>query len=149
VTPGSISLKIVADRLEIVAACLADLRRLPVRNPDEFAADWRNAAAAESTIRRALEALFDTTRHLLARGFGIGALEYREAAKLAAVQGLVPDPQLQQRFVEIAGFRTRLTHFYGEVTPEELLNVVRNDLGDLEALAAQLREAATRLVSRQ
>jgi uncharacterized protein YutE (UPF0331/DUF86 family) len=148
VTPGPINLKVVADRLETVAAHLGDLRRLPTGNPEDFRADWRNAAAAESAVRRAIEALFDPARHLLARGFGIGALEYREVAKLAAEKGLIRNQDLQQRFVEIAGFRNRLTHFYGEVTTEELLTVVRDDVGDLERLADELREAAARLASR-
>lgn len=147
-TPGPVNLKVVADRLDIVAACLTALRRLPAGSPEEFGADWRNAAAADSALRRAIEALFDTARHLLARGFGVGALEYREVARRAAERGLVRDAGLQQRFVEIAGFRNRLTHFYGDVTAEELRDVVRNDLGDLERLANELREAASRLASR-
>lgn len=147
-TRGPINLKVVAERLEIVAASLDDLRALPAGSLDEFRADRRTPAAAESLLRRAIEALFDTARHLLARGFGIGALEYREVARLAADKQLILDPELHDRFVEIAGFRTRVTHFYGEVTTEELFGVVRDDLGDLERLAAELRGAAARLVSR-
>lgn len=147
-TRGPINLKVVAERLEIVSACLDDLRALPAGSLDEFRADRRTPAAAESLLRRAIEALFDTARHLLARAFGIGALEYREVARLGADKQLVLDPELHDRFVEIAGFRTRLTHFYGEVTTEELFGVVRDDLGDLERLALELRGAAARLVSR-
>jgi uncharacterized protein YutE (UPF0331/DUF86 family) len=148
VTPGPINLKVVADRLETVSTCLAALRRLPVASAVEFDADWRNAAAADSALRRAIEALFDTARHLLARGFGVGTLEYREVARVAAEKALVRDPALQERFVEIAGFRNRLTHFYGEVTTEELRGVVRDDLGDLERLAIELQDSAARLASR-
>lgn len=147
-TPGPVNLKVVADRLDIVAECLVALRRLPAGSPEEFSADWRNAAAADSTLRRAIEALFDTARHLLARGFGVGALEYREVARQPAEKGLVRDAGLQERFVEIAGFRNRLTHFYGDVTVEELREVVWSDLGDLERLADELRDAASRLASR-
>jgi uncharacterized protein YutE (UPF0331/DUF86 family) len=119
-TPGPVDLKIVGDRLTLAAACLADLRTLPVRTLADFAGDRRNPAAAESLIRRAIDALFDVTRHLLAKGFGLGALEYRQAAELAGQRGLIEDPGLRQRFVEIAGFRNRLTHFYAGVTTEEL-----------------------------
>lgn len=81
-TPGPIDLKIVADRLAIVASCLEALRRLPTASLDDFRGDWRNAAAADSLLRRAIEALFDAARHILAKGFGLGPLEYREVARL-------------------------------------------------------------------
>ena len=144
-THGRIDLKIVADRLAIVSFCVTAMRRLPASHLEEFEADWRNAAAADSLLRRAIEALFDTARHVLAKAFGLGPLEYREVARLAAEKELVTDPGLQSRLREIAGFRNRLTHFYDEVTAEEIVGVVRDELGDLEALAEQLRIAATRL----
>jgi uncharacterized protein YutE (UPF0331/DUF86 family) len=145
VTPGAIDLKIVDDRLAIVAACLADLRSLPAGSLADFAGDRRNPAAAESLLRRAIEALFDVARHLLAKSLGLGALEYREVAALAGQHGLVEGPELRARFAEIAGFRTRLTHFYASVTTEELYGVIREDLVDLERLADELRRAAARL----
>lgn len=52
---------------------------------------------------------------------------------------------LAARFLEIAGFRNRLTHFYDEVTADELLRVRASHLDDLEALAAALRAAASGL----
>jgi hypothetical protein len=76
----------------------------PWRTLAEFTGDRRNPAAAESLIRRAIEALFDVTRHLLAKGFGLGALEYRQAAELAGQCRLIEDPGLRQRFVQITGF---------------------------------------------
>ena len=59
-TPGAINLKVVADRLGTVAECVAALRRLPAGDSEEFHGDWRNAAAADSALRRAIEARFDT-----------------------------------------------------------------------------------------
>jgi len=148
VTRGPINLKIVADRLDLVTACLADLRRLPTGSLEEFRSDWRNPAAAESELRRAIEAILDVARHLLARAFGIGALEYREVAKLAGENNLVTDIRLRERFLAIAGFRNRLTHMYSDVTSEELFGIVRDGLGDLENLAEELRATAGRLASR-
>jgi uncharacterized protein YutE (UPF0331/DUF86 family) len=147
-TPGPVDLKIVGDRLGVVASCLDGLRRLPTSSLDEFRKDWRNAAAADSLLRRAIEALFDAARHLLAKGFGLGPLEYREVARLAGEKGLIKDPNLRSKLVLIAGFRNRLTHFYDEVTAEELFGVTRDDLEDLGTLAEELRQAASALASR-
>ena len=144
-TQGRIDLKIVEDRLQILASCLESLRLLPVASLEDFRADWRNAAAADSLLRRAIEALFDAARHILAKAYGLGPLEYREVARLCADKGLVEDAALQERLREIAGFRNRLTHFYDEVTPDELFGITRGELSDLEGLAERIRAAAARL----
>ena len=144
-TIGPIDPKIVSDRLALVRQCLDDLRALPSSNLEEFLADRRNAHAADSLLRRSIEALFDTTRHLLAKGFGVGALEYREVARRAVEKGLVGDPVLAERFVQMAGFRNRLAHHYENVTPQELFGIVRDDLADLAGLADALGAAAARL----
>lgn len=77
----------------------------------------------------------------------MGALEYKEVARLAGEKDLVTDAVLKRRFIEIAGFRNRLTHYYHEVTPAELYAVVAEDIADLEALREELRNAAARLVA--
>lgn len=61
--------------------------------------------------------------------------------------GLVREPQLCERLTVIAGFRNRLTHFYDEVAPASLFGVTTSDLGDIERLAAELRQAAARIAS--
>lgn len=144
-TPGSVDLKIVRDRLLLVEQSLEDLRSLPQTDVDEFTSDRRNILAADAALRRGLEALFDVTRHLLAKGVGVGSLEYREVAQSAGDHGLVDDLSLAARFVEMAGYRNRLTHHYDEVTPAELFAVISQRLGDLEAVADALRTAAARL----
>jgi uncharacterized protein YutE (UPF0331/DUF86 family) len=145
VTLGNVDLKTVGDRLEIIQTCLEELRSLPANTLDEFASDFRNPATAESLLRRAIQALFDLLRHLLSKRYGRGTLEYKETARLAVRKKLVNDPRLAGVLKELAGFRNRLIHFYDEVTTEELYGIVKNELGDLEQIAEQLRQTAARL----
>ncbi len=77
-TPAEISRRVVVDRLDLIATLLADIRALPLEDRTSFFADRRNTWAAESCLRRSLEALLDIGRHILAKGFGIGASEYKE-----------------------------------------------------------------------
>jgi uncharacterized protein YutE (UPF0331/DUF86 family) len=145
-TPGSIDLKVVGDRLRVVTQSLDDLGTIPSGSLDEFISDRRNPLAADAALRRALEALFDVARHLLAKGKGLAGLEYRAVAKLASEHGLIDDPELTERFSAMAGYRNRLTHHYDEVTPEELFGIVTERLGDVVAIAESLRAAAAALV---
>jgi hypothetical protein len=88
---------------------VAQIRQLPLSGSEAFTADPRNVLAAESCLRRALEALFDVARHILARAFGVGVSEYREIA-----DGL-------------------------EVSTDELYQVCAGQLDDLTTLTAALR----------
>ncbi len=144
-TPGRVSLKVVEDRLRIVADCVAGLRSLPAGTLEAFRSDPRNPATAESLLRRAIEALFDTARHVLSKAFGLGALEYREVALQSAARGLLASAETAGRFREMAGYRNRLVHHYEAVTVQELHRILHERLGDLEAVAAALQTAAASL----
>jgi uncharacterized protein YutE (UPF0331/DUF86 family) len=146
-TPTGIRLKVVRERLQLAEECVAQLRELPSASLQQFLSDRRNPLAADALLRRAIEALFDTARHMLAKGFGIGKLEYREIAVQAVELGLIRDAETGRALVEIAGYRNRLIHHYEDVTPEELYGIARHHLGDLEAVAAELRAAAARLAA--
>ena len=144
-TPGRVSLKVVGDLFLVIKECLEALRALPSGSLEEFTLDLRNAGAAESFLRRAIQAIFDILRHLLAKGYGQGTLEYKQLARLAVEKQIVRDPRLGEILHKLAGFRNRLTHFYQEVTAEELFGILQNQLGDLEQIADELRQAAARM----
>ncbi|MEM7480927.1 MAG: DUF86 domain-containing protein [Acidobacteriota bacterium] len=144
-TKTEVDLKIVLDRLSIVRQAVVDLRTLPSESFQVFAADRRNIFAADALLRRSIEALFDTAKHLLARAHGLGKLQYRETGKLAGERGLVADSKMVTQFVRMGGFRNRLVHHYDDLTPEELFGIVTRHLADLEGIADELHRAAIRL----
>jgi uncharacterized protein YutE (UPF0331/DUF86 family) len=128
---------------------LTALRTIPFESIEQFLADNRNPAAAESLLRRAIESLLDTARHLLAKGFGLGALQYRETARLSAERGLIRNKDLAAKFQQIAGFRIRLTHHYEEVANEELFEILSQHLQELDDLREELKQAASRLANNE
>jgi uncharacterized protein YutE (UPF0331/DUF86 family) len=147
VTPGHVDLKVVGDRLDIAREAIRELQLLPQSSLDEFIGDRRNIWAADALLRRAIEALFDAIRHLLAKGFGRGGLEYREVARLA-IEHRVLEAIEGETVVRIAGYRNRLAHYYDAVTPAELYGILRSHLRDLEVVADDVQAAAARLATR-
>jgi uncharacterized protein YutE (UPF0331/DUF86 family) len=112
---------------------LTSLRALPLDTFDAFRSDSRNVASAESYLRRALEALLDLGRHILAKGFGRAVSEYKEIAVVMVQVGVLD--QSQGRLLRnLAGYRNRLVHFYDEVTDRELYEICSGRLGDLEII---------------
>ena len=96
-------------------------------------------AAAESFLRRTLEAIFDVGRHVLAKsGFLELAGEYKSIARGLSERGFI-DKQLGEVLVEMAGYRNRMVHLYNEVTADELHSIIANHLADIREFARQMR----------
>jgi uncharacterized protein YutE (UPF0331/DUF86 family) len=137
-TPDHISKRIVIDRLDLVSTLLQEIRDLPLGDEHTFFADRRNVWAAESCLRRSLEALFDLGRHFLAKGYGLGVSEYKETAIRLHDQGILLENEAKL-MQTLAGYRNRLVHFYHEVSREELFEICGHRLGDLELIVDAYR----------
>jgi len=121
---------VIGDRLAWIDKMVAEIRALPLDSYEEFAANQRDVWAAESCLRRALEALFDLGRHILAKGFGRGVTEYKQIASELEAAGVLSRSRARL-LSTLAGYRNRLVHFYHEVTSEELYEICRDNLDDL------------------
>ena len=131
-SPGKVSRRVVLDRLSWVDRMLSEIRSLPLESREAFASDSRNIWTAESCLRRALEALFDVGRHILAKAFGKGISEYKEIADALKGSGVLTREQSDLLKI-LAGYRNRLVHFYHEVSQDELYQICSTRLGDVVA----------------
>ena len=132
-TPSELRAKTIVDRIGIVRSMLDNLRKIPLGSLEEFTSDRRNAPAAESLLRRALEALMDLGRHILAKGFGRGVSEYKKVGTELGEVGVLGRDEAAL-FRKMAGYRNRMVHLYDEVTTEELYRICTEQLGDFDAI---------------
>jgi uncharacterized protein YutE (UPF0331/DUF86 family) len=136
-SPSQIEERVVTDRIGVIDRMLAELRRLPTEDLTAFQEDPRTPAAAESFLRRALEALLDLGRHLLAKGFGQPVDEYAAIAdRLGEVGVLMPSEASLLR--EMARYRNRMVHFYNEITVSELYGIITEELGDFATIRSSI-----------
>ena len=129
-TNGKANQKIIADRLEWVDKMLSDIRSIPLSSFEDFQKDRRNIGAAESSLRRALEALLDVGRHLLAKVFGLAVAEYKAIADELEKNNIL-NTEVARQLRVLAGYRNRMVHFYNEITPLELYHICSNQLDDI------------------
>ena len=101
-SPDKISKRVVADRLNWIEKMVREIHALPLENYATFTSDRKNVWAAESCLRRALEALMDLGRHIAAKSFGRGITEYKEIASVLK-EGGVFDDESYLRFRTLAG----------------------------------------------
>jgi len=134
---GRISEKVVAERLAWIKEMLNGMAALPLADETVFTQDPRNVAAAESYLRRALEALLDLGRHILAKGFGLATSEYKEIPTGLQQMGVLTADQAHL-MRDMAGYRNRLIHFYDEISTTELYQICAGQASDVAYLANQL-----------
>ncbi len=138
-TRGDLSGSVVADRVHWVESMLGRIRGLPVEDSEAFFADPRNALACESCLRRALEAMLDLGRHILAKRFGVAVEEYREIGPALAERQVI-SAEDARLFRIMAGYRNRMVHFYHEVSNQEIREICTENLGDIEAVLGAVKQ---------
>jgi uncharacterized protein YutE (UPF0331/DUF86 family) len=136
-TPGEINQKVISQRALWVLDMIDALHDLHLEEKEVFLSDRHKVAAAESYLRRSLEALFDIGRHILAKKFAYPAPEYREITK-----GLFEKRILEAKEAELmrrmAGYRNRMVHFYHEISPQELHEICLYHVDEIKLLAEKL-----------
>ena len=135
---GRVSRRVVMGRLESIEQLLKRIQALPLDDLHAFQADPRNGDAAESCLRRSLEALIDAGRHILAKGYGQGVSEYKEVASALYEQGALTEEEARL-LGTLAGYRNRLVHFYDEVSAEELYEICTHQLADIKRIGSAYR----------
>ncbi len=133
-----ISPRVVAERVHWINLMLSQIRELPIADRDQFFSDARNPLACESCLRRALEALLDLGRHILAKGFEIGIEEYKAIGPALEKVGVISRDD-SDRFRVLAGYRNRIVHFYHEVSDQEIYEICSEQLQDIEFLLASMK----------
>jgi uncharacterized protein YutE (UPF0331/DUF86 family) len=133
VTPSELRSILIAERAAWVRQMLMQLRALPLDSFSVFESDPRNPAAAESSLRRALEALLDLGRHVLSKGFGRVTAEYKEIAAGLRDVGVIDEANFTL-LRAIAGYPNRMVHFYSAITDREIYQVCTEQLTHIETV---------------
>jgi uncharacterized protein YutE (UPF0331/DUF86 family) len=122
----------ILERIDLIQSYLKELEHLKTIPREDFLKKGIYSGAAESYLRRALEAIFDIGRHILAKTGHIDfATEYKSIPKGLMSEGVVDD-NLGQRLIQMAGYRNRMVHLYSVITNEELYEIINKDLDDIQ-----------------
>lgn len=123
--------------LSLIQEFLAELKKLYLITEEEFLSDKRNPAAAESYLRRSLEAVFDIGRHILAKSYGFKELEYKNIALELGEKGVINN-EYSKNLIKMAGYRNRMVHLYHEIGSEEIYQILKSHLSDIEKFIVEI-----------
>lgn len=126
-------------RLDGIAEDVEKLLKLKEKGLEEFKNNEEVFALSQFYLRQALEGVFHIGEHILSRLNGGRAAEYKEIAKLLGEKGVVNKNFAASSLKDMAGYRNRLTHFYAEITPEEIYNILQNNLEDISLFLKEIK----------
>ena len=132
-----INVSVLQTKLDLINRSLVRLRQLASLSETDFTSHPDNFAIAEHHLRRALEALFDIGRHIMAKE-GLGHPPDYRSIIVTLGQHHIIDPKFAQEIKGMAGYRNRLVHGYDDVTPEEMHQILRTRLSDLEKFCREI-----------
>lgn len=121
----------VVPRIDGISRDLEKLQRLALLSLDDYLADERNFDLSQFYLRQILEGIFNIGSHLLSRSDSERGTSYKDVALALGKQGFVDKDYSQSVLVKMAGYRNRLTHFYAQVSPEELHGLINQHLDDV------------------
>ena len=129
---------IIMKRVNGIQQEIAELKKLGKQSFREFK-NGVGIKLAHYHLHRALEGIFHISAHVLSRIPGAQATEYKEMALKLGEFGIVPKKFAEQKLALMAKYRNRLVHFYADITAEELYNIIKKDLGDLEIFLSAIK----------
>lgn len=135
-----LKLQSIIPRIDGITRDIEKLRMLATLPQEEFydpAKDYYDVAKLR--LREALEGVFNIGAHILSRIEGGRATEYRDIARKLGEHRILEKEFADTKLSHMAGYRNRLTHFYAEITPGELHDILNNDLGDFEIFLSAVK----------
>lgn len=129
--PVPLDSETVLRRLNGIQGELAELQKLGKMPFEEFR-DGAGFKLAQFHLHRALEGVFHIGSHILSRIPGAGSSGYKDIAVKLGEFKIVPRAFAEGPLANMAGYRNRLVHFYAEITPDEILKIIHNNLADVE-----------------
>ena len=122
--------------IEAETAALRGLAKLPFTDFLEA----KGFELGQYHLHRALEGVFNISAHILSRIPGGQATKYREMAQNLGKFKIIDKQFAETELSEMADYRNRLVHFYAEVKPEEVYDILQNHLGDFDIFLSAVKQ---------
>jgi len=106
----------------------------------EFHSNSDHFRIAFYDLHRALEAVMDIGSHILSRIPGARPSSYKDIPRFLEKYKMIPNDFASNQLTKMAGYRNRMVHFYGEISEQELYNIIQEELEDFNMFCAYVNE---------
>lgn len=127
----------IKTKINIIQENISGLKEMENLSLETLSHNVRDLAAAKYFIRTAIEAIIDIGSHIIAKNFlGIPSTNVEVILTLIK-KGVIPQNRLDI-YTKMVKYRNRLTHFYGEVSVQEIYDIIQGHLGDFESFIQEV-----------
>lgn len=119
--------KNLISEIEENAAALKEFSSMPL---EEFKADKKNYGLCEHYLRRALEGVLTIGTHILSR-LPVKTKDYQEIILSLGKLGIIPN-DFAEKNKQLASYRNRMVHIYWEISQDEIYEIIKEHLADIE-----------------
>lgn len=110
---------------------LSILKKISKTPREAFLMDKIMIGSAKYYLQVSIECCLDVANHIIAAEKFRAPRDYADTFKVIQEEGLI-SPELGNRLRQMAKFRHRLVHLYGEVDNDYIYEYIKGDLKDIE-----------------
>ena len=133
----------IIERIEDIKRAVAELKPYQEMSLKKFLEDKNNYPLACYWLRIALEAILTIGTHVLSRLPYNGKKKNYTKVILSLGDYKVIPQSFAQKIKGMASYRNRLVHLYWEITPKELLQILKDNLDDFEEFNSYIKKFLT------
>jgi uncharacterized protein YutE (UPF0331/DUF86 family) len=128
----------VLKKFNLLEEYLRILEQISQTPEEEFLKDKILIGSAKYYIQISIECCIDVATHIISsEGFRSPA-EYADSFRVLMENGIL-DKELTGRLVQMAKFRNRLVHLYGEIQDDFVYRAITSDLKDIIRFQEQIK----------
>lgn len=107
-------------------------------SPKEFESDYKNYAVSEHYLRRSLEGILTIGTHILSR-LPVKTKDYQDIINELGKNEIIPR-DFAEKNKKLAGYRNRIVHLYWEIKENEIYEIIKEHIDDLDKFCEYFRE---------
>jgi len=130
---------IIDSRLSRLSITMTILRELAEENKESFLKDRLKLGAGKYYFLEAIQICLDIGNHLIGIKGWDRPSDYASVFTILATNGVLSIP-FGEQLAQMARFRNRIVHLYGDFDNEMLYEILRNNLGDIDAYVRIIHE---------
>lgn len=123
---------------------LEDLTSIANLSEEDFKKDKRNMGSACYWLQTAIESMIDIAQHIAVKENLIKSQDFSSADFFESLckKGIIAEKNLK-KYRQMIKFRNRIVHLYQQVSEDEVIKILKQDLDDFKIF---LREIAAYLI---
>jgi len=126
-----VSIEKITRKFILLDEYLPVLRKLADTPVEEFIRDKILIGSERYYLQVSVENCLDIANHIIASERYRAPKDYADSFAVLEEEGIIPT-DLNTRLRQMAKFRNRLVHLYGEIDDRKVHAIIQTDLGDIE-----------------